>query len=285
MIIKPNLKKSTVRSESMAIQWKKSIIKINEFYGDSINKHLLPKADLHAHFQLSHPREITKKNSIHRQTLHLQINLENSEQDLLEDMSKTTRYKIRRAKRDGFRITYISEPNIDDVKKFAGFYDLFAKAKGIQVCKIEKLIALMNKKRLKIMSVYQEDNIKLASTATIVSNKTAIGLYAASARFNHPDINSQLISRANRYLHWHELVYFKNKGFHTFDLMGLTTDKNNAGHQKVNSYKRSFGGKEKVVYQSFISQSLLGIMCVCGLRFLCRIIDEIINRKDQDTLK
>src|SRR5699024_6295247 len=65
-------------------------------------------------------------------TLHLQINLDKSEQALLQDMSRTTRYKIRRAKKDGLTISYTIEPDSTDVKAFSDFYNSFARAKGIE---------------------------------------------------------------------------------------------------------------------------------------------------------
>ncbi|HLR53348.1 MAG TPA: hypothetical protein VK078_01325 [Pseudogracilibacillus sp.] len=269
----------------MVIHWKKYLVRVNEFYGKGSNILLQPKADIHAYFQLSSPMQTTKKNCIHRQTLHLQINLDKSEQALLQDMSRTTRYKIRRAKKDGLTISYTIEPDSTDVKAFSDFYNSFARAKGIESCKDKKLIALMESKQLIIMSVYQKNGLMLASSAIIANNKTAIGLYTASARFAYREISGQLMSRANRYLHWGELIYFKDKGFHTFDLMSLTIDKNNTDHQKVNHYKRSFGGEERYVYQSFIPQSVFGVLSVWGLKILWRNNSEIIKGRKQTTVK
>lgn len=269
----------------MVIHWKKYLIRVNEFYEKNANTTFPPKADIHAYFQLSSPMQLTKKSCIHRQTLHLQINLDKSEQALMQDMSRTTRYKIRRAKKDGLTITYTTAPDLKDVRAFSDFYNSFARAKGIESCKEEKLTALMESKQLIIMSVYQKDGLMLASSAVIANNKTAIGLYTASARFAYREISGQLMSRANRYLHWVELIYFKNKGFHTFDLMSLTMDKNNTDHQEVNHYKRSFGGEEQYVYQSFVPQSLYGVLSIWGLKILWKNNPEIIRGREQAIVK
>src|SRR5699024_6596669 len=116
-------------------------------------------------------------------------------------------------------------------------------------------------------------------------NKTAIGLYTASARFAYREISGQLMSRANRYVHWGELIDFKDKGFHTFDLMRLTIDKNNTGHQIVNRETRSFDGEERYVHKSFIPQSVVGVLSVWRHKILWRNNSEIIKGRKQTTVK
>lgn len=263
----------------MVTQWKKSILKINEIYGKGRKDTHFKKGDIHAYFQQPEPIITKKRFTIHRQSLHLCIDLCKSEEMLLKEMGRTTRYKIRRAKRDNVTITYIEKPNIDDAKTFARFYNNFAKTKGIETCKLEKLTALMDNNMLVMSYVSHEDGRILSYSATIANNGTAIGLYGASARFKYKDISGQFISRANRYLHWCEMIYFKQLGYHTFDLMGLTMDEKNTDHQKVNEYKRSFGGEEIVQYQSFIPQNILGVCFILVLKHLWRNNPEVIRNK------
>lgn len=263
----------------MNIRWKKYIFKVNEIYGNSEEKAVFKKADIHAYFQQSKPVGFINRFTIHRQTLHLCIDLCKSEETLLKEMNQTTRYKVRRAERDNVKVAHVEKPNINDVKAFAHFYNSFAKAKGIKDCKLEKMIALMKNQMLLISYVYHEAGTPIAASATIANNGTAIGLYGASARFKHKDISGQFISRANRYLHWIEMIYFKRLGYQTFDLMGLTMNKSNTDHQKINGYKRGFGGEERVQYQSFIPQNMLGICLIWSLKLLWGNNPEIMKNE------
>lgn len=264
----------------MIIQWRKFIFTINEIYEDNRQNVHLKKAAIHAYFQQPRPVETHRRFSIHRKSLHLCIDLKKSEKELLKEMSRKTRYKVNRAKRsDNVTIKYIEYPELNDIEAFAQFYNSFARAKGIATCKIEKLISLMENNMLVIMSVYHADGRILVSNAMIANKGTAIGLYSASARFFYRNVTGQFVSRANRYLHWCGITYFKQLGYHTFDLMGLKMNVTNKDYQKVNEFKRSFGGNEIIQYQSFIPQNLLGTLCVWMLKFLWRNNLEVLENK------
>lgn len=263
----------------MVTQWKKYIFKINEFYGNNEAYADLKKADVNAYFYQSKPVKSNKRFSIHRQALHFCMDISKSEEVLLKEMNKKTRYKIRRAKRDNLTVTYIEHPEINDVKAFARFYNAFAKEKGIEDCKLEKLVALMENNMLFISYVSHADGRILSYSTIISTNGSAIGLFNASGRFFYKDISGQIISRANRYLHWCGMMYFKQLGYHTFNMMGLTTDANNIDHQKINEFKRSFGGEDRTIYQSFIPQNLLGTFLILVLKILWRNNPEIMRNE------
>src|SRR5699024_8318895 len=109
----------------MVIHWKKYLVRVNEFYGKGSNILLQPKADINAYYQVSSPTQTTKKKCSQRQTLHIEKNLDKSEQAKLQDMRRTTRYKIRRTNKDGLTISYTIEPDSTDVKAFSHSYNSF----------------------------------------------------------------------------------------------------------------------------------------------------------------
>lgn len=262
----------------MNTRWKKYGVKINEIYSLDKEYSTLKKADINAYFQLPKPVQAKKGASIHRQALHLCIDITKTEEDLLKEMSKKTRYKIRRAKRENVQVTYNEHPSVTDIKEFARFYNTFAKEKGIAPCKVNKLIGLKESDMLLLTNAYYGDERKLAANATITNDGLAISLYGASGRFQYEDISGQFISRANGYLHWSGMMYFKRLGYHTYNMMGLTMDENNTEHQKINDYKRSFGGMDQTVYQSFLSQSKLGFLLIWVLKILWRDNPEVMKK-------
>lgn len=269
----------------MITQWSKYMFKINEFYDRSIINDGYKRADIHAYFQQPAPVKTKKRFAIHRRALHLCIDLRKSEEALMKEMSKKTSYKIRRALRDDVVVSYVCHPDVHAVKEFARFYDAFAEAKGIESCKQEKLMALIEKDMLTITYVKYLDGRTLAASVTITNKNTAIGLFNASGRFLHQDISGQVISRANRYLHWCEILHFKNLGYETFNMMGLTLDKENTDMSKISEFKRSFGGEDRVIYQSFIPQTFLGITLIWLLKYLWRNNPEVMKNEQLTTME
>ena len=46
----------------------------------------------------------------------------------------------------------------------------------------------------------------------------------------------------NRYLHWHDIQYFKSKNFKIYDFGGLSLSQSNRKLQQIDKFKLSFGG-------------------------------------------
>jgi hypothetical protein len=76
-----------------------------------------------------------------------------------------------------------------------------------------------------------------------------------------------LIGRANRLLHWRDLVAFKQQGFNCYDWGGW-----HAGTEEVlvriNQFKESFGGDRCPLYDSKLGVSWMGRLAVAfdGMR-------------------
>lgn len=51
-----------------------------------------------------------------------------------------------------------------------------------------------------------------------------------------------LVGRANRFLHYKDMLYFRNKGFSTYDFGGISIDDNDEEQKKIGAFKRGFGG-------------------------------------------
>src|SRR5699024_647962 len=183
---------------------------------------------------------------------HLCIDLNQSEETLMKEMSKSARYSVRRAIRDQIQIKYIDNPTLTDIENFTTFYNQFAEAKGIEPCKLEKLIGLMKAELLYLTYAQDENGVSLGGSALICNVEIAIVLYGASILFDDTEYSGQYISRANRFLHHSEVMHFKGKGCHTYDLMSLSTDKDDKEFQKINDYKRKLGGEERIIYSSLV---------------------------------
>ena len=75
-----------------------------------------------------------------------------------------------------------------------------------------------------------------------------------------------LIGRANRLLHWNEIIFFKNASCKVYDFGGLS----NSADTKlvhIDEFKKGFGGKIVVEYNQKIGISILGklVLFIYGL--------------------
>lgn len=131
--------------------------------------------------------------------------------------------------------------------------------------------------RLIITYALHEDGRRLASHLYIVNNKRAVMFYSCSGRFSNSDIPQLELGRANRYLHWKDILFFKYKNYDYYDFLGLSIDKNNKAQQNINNFKKGFGGFEVVEHQSYIAQNMRGMLLLFALRLMWRKQHELIR--------
>jgi lipid II:glycine glycyltransferase (peptidoglycan interpeptide bridge formation enzyme) len=67
-----------------------------------------------------------------------------------------------------------------------------------------------------------------------------------------------MIGRANRLLHWEDILYFKDQGYEIYDLGGVTLNQSNKEGQAIARFKECFGGSLVKEYKSWIPVSFKG---------------------------
>lgn len=264
----------------MIVQWRKIIFKINDFYGVDHTEEEIKKGDVHCYFQQHYYRGAQAKMSLHKQTRTLCIDLNIMSDQLKQEMNKTTRYEIKKAGKDDLTIQQIAAPTKMDVKKFMKFFNYFAAGRGIEKARKDKINSLRRTKRLMISYVYHKSGEKLAAHLYMINKKRTMLFYSAAKSAFNDVIKPQEISRANRYLHWQDMLFFKKKEFEIYDFFGLSREKDNQKQQNINKFKKGFGGEEENNYQSYIPQTLRGRMLVLMMRWSWRRQQELIPRND-----
>lgn len=76
------------------------------------------------------------------------------------------------------------------------------------------------------------------------------------------------IGRANKYLHWQDILYFKEKGMKSYDWGGCGEEEAVAN---ISSFKRKFGGKEMIVYDGITANNRIGKLACYYLKIKNRI--------------
>jgi lipid II:glycine glycyltransferase (peptidoglycan interpeptide bridge formation enzyme) len=259
----------------MYIHWKKLIFKMNEIYGQ--NSENLPMADVNAYFQQDKLIDAAKWNTVQKESKTLCISLQKNEDQLRSELNKSTRYQINKAERDELTIDVITNPGAEDIEAFKAFFNPYAKEKDIELFQDDRVEAIRRKGMAVIMYVFHKEGQKLAGHFYFADGIRARMFYSCSVRFAAAEIPKNDIGRANRYLHWHAILFFKMKNFQIYDFFGLSMDENNKDQQNINIFKKSFGGEEVTEYRSFIPQSFKGHMLILLMKWKWRKQVEVIK--------
>jgi hypothetical protein len=189
------------------------------------------------------------------------IDLNDHKDTLFSAMSSNTRYKIKRAEREGLLPSIIPQPTTADLSAYATFFDEFASQKGLPACNLKKMQALGSVDGILLSSISRPTGELLASHAYVKDTETGrLRLLYSASHFRAAADSSErnLIGRANRLLHWHEMYSFKDLGFQHYDLGGIPIDDSDAEKNAIARFKREFGGREITEFSGFIPGTALG---------------------------
>ena len=171
------------------------------------------------------------------------IDLSKSEDELLLEMSDSTRYNVRMVERKGVKVRIGGSKDLDSFEKLLketasrhGF------STDIHPGYYKKQYEILNRSKLMEIFVAELNNEPLATALVIFYGDTITYLHAASTR-------SQSKLRAPYLLAWGSILEGKKRGFKYFDFWGVAGENGSANHPwaGVTSFKMSFGG-ERVCY-------------------------------------
>lgn len=172
-------------------------------------------------------------------------NLEEQEEVIFSKYSKTVQVEIKQAEKKDVQCFFH-----DDVKGFTEFYNNFAASRKIDLISERRLNEMEGFLKL---SYAVSGNTVLAAHSYLVDEKLGIArlMHAASQRLND-GVDKQLVGRANKLLHYKDMLYFKAAGMRWYDFGGYANDTTDKGLQGINNFKMSFGG-QKVVCNNYSS--------------------------------
>lgn len=179
------------------------------------------------------------------------------ENAIAERFGKDCRYKIRRAdSKDGLAMEFMNDPR-GRLEEFCAFFDAFAKQKGFWPCDRKWLLAACDTGRLVLTSA-SRDGEALVWHAYLVSGRSAWLQYTGSCFRDKDNDHRALIGRANRWLHWKEMLRFKEMGMERYDWGGLFEDESVPGNEGINRFKKDFGGTPVRTYDCTVPITLKG---------------------------
>jgi len=179
------------------------------------------------------------------------------EDAIVEKFGKDCRYKIRRADtKDGLHLEFITDPE-SRLEEFQEFYDAFAKQKSVAPCYPQWLLAACEARQLVLTSASQNGEA-LVWHAYLTSGKAAWLQYTGSCFRDKENDFRALVGRANRWLHWKEMLRFKEMGIERYDWGGLFEDESIPENAGINKFKKDFGGQAVRTYDCTLPVSLKG---------------------------
>jgi hypothetical protein len=182
------------------------------------------------------------------------------ETEIFSAFASNTRNEIRRAAaRDGLEYRHVADPRAE-LDTFCDFYDRFAGQKSIFPAYRRGLVAAGEAGRLALTTSSRNGEI-LVWHAYIMSGRTTRLHHSASLFRGLDGEKRSLIARANRWLHWRDMLTLKGLGFERFCWGGLFEDESEPEHRNINRFKRNFGGREERTFDCTIPVTLKGRVC------------------------
>lgn len=262
------------------IYYKKKIVKMAEIWYNYYEK---PdrKADV---LRYKYVAERKEKSASFEELWTLLLDLSKSEESIFSGIRKNTRYEINRAKnKDNINcITLLEkgEKNNEKIAQYIKFFNAFTESKNREPTEFADIEQFYNGETFCVRSALNGDDF-LTMHAYIISDNTA-RLYQSSSLFRNSEDSEykNLIARANRFLHWEDMLYFKKMGIKWYDFGGWfggeATNENYREQLLINQFKESFGGEKKQEYSFIEPASLLGKIAV-----LVHSVIDIIKKRNK----
>jgi len=220
-------------------------------FSENIFKNLgFVKAPMHLHAELTSQLDIAK-----------------SEEELLSQMRKTTRYEIKRGIREKVKIITSNDPS--DIKKFYDLQIETAKRQGFVPFSLKFLteqfkVFSVNKNAL-LYSAYLVNKL-LAQAFVIFYNKEAVYHYGASTKEGRHYPGTYLIQ-------WEAIREAKKRGMTRYNLWGVAPEgKKSHRFSGLSLFKRGFGGED---FQYLPAQDLI----INKPRYLINYLIESFRKK------
>jgi hypothetical protein len=239
-------------------------LNVAELYFDDEMPERLPAVDLVRFLAIADPTSDRCWDRRHTLT----VDLTPPEDRLFDQLSGNTRYKVRRAMlRDQVTVTMLDSPTVEQVERFADYYDEFAGQKGLRPVFRPRLQAMRRSGMLLLSYATREAARPLVWHAYAAGSGHALLLYSASLFRDRPASGDRnMIGRANRYLHWHDMIWCKAAGHHAYDLGGIDVTDTDPVKRRINEFKRGFGGEVRPTHTCTVGVSAKGRVATRMLR-------------------
>lgn len=160
-----------------------------------------------------------------------------SEEELFGAFSKQFRNQIKGAEKEGVVCEYNK-----DIERFVPFFNDFARSKGINGTSVRRLQEMGD--NLLLSAAFLDGKMIVAHSYFYDRESQIVHTFqSASIRFEDCGLDKNLIGKANKLLHFKDMLHFKAEGVKTYDFGGYSPPENKRELNGINDFKLNFGGK------------------------------------------
>jgi lipid II:glycine glycyltransferase (peptidoglycan interpeptide bridge formation enzyme) len=165
------------------------------------------------------------------------IDLTQSEKELFGAIHRTSRYHIRKAERLEFQFDSFLNPSPEVCRKLISSFRVFARFKNIPPMNSGRIMALQKLNHL-IITTLTKKNKEILTHVYLFDEDRVILLHT----FHDLSFKDAAVrGAANKYLHWKDILLFKEMNFKVYDFGGINPEK----VPGITKFKLSFGGKNE----------------------------------------
>ena len=233
--------------------FKRRIFRIQETVFCGLNDLKINNADVaYLHSNDTGEKKIPKGAIIQLQYT-LVTKLEQSEEELLSFIKKNCKYEIRRSERENSveEIKYGEKIDDDIIIRFEKTYNKMFETKGLSGYAFNReLIEEARKTNTLVVSccTNAEGDNELFH-AYLCDGENCILIYSASPLWDDDEKEkAKQIGMMNKYLHWKDILFFKEKGYKVYEWGGISSPDEPNG---IDRFKMEFGG-EVVQFNNYI---------------------------------
>ncbi len=219
---------------------------------------------------LNYAQPIQGANSQVFHTIHVDLSL--TPEEILAQMKPSTRSDVRRAERDGVRCEATAQPDDRWLDEFFAFFEQFASGKGLPSPNRDRITGMRDAGILDLSRALDADGNVLVWHCQYGAQARIRQLHSASLFRHTPDKDrARLISRANRYHHYCDMLRFRESGYAIFDFGGWYAGKDDVEKLRINEFKESFGGQVVRVFNTDRGLTVKGVLAVYARQALDRL--------------
>jgi hypothetical protein len=171
-------------------------------------------------------------------------------------IQKRSQTEIRRADREGLEFRALPTTS-KSIRDFYLFFNEFARSKNRHQISLRWLEAMAGVGMLKLTAALK-DGETLVLHSYVFTPRRARLLHSISHFRTLDSSMKNAIARANRWLHWQDILYFKHLGVLEYDFGGWYEGQEDAEKLRINNFKKSFGASLQKNYNCLYATTLKG---------------------------
>jgi lipid II:glycine glycyltransferase (peptidoglycan interpeptide bridge formation enzyme) len=207
------------------------------------------------------------------------FDLSKSEEELFSPIHKTTKYQINRAKeRDGITCSTFfeqGEKNKEKLLEYIDFFNTFAETKSRTACTPGEFEPFLQNSVLCVRAAEKDSQILVMHSYIVSDGKARMHQSASHFRSSNDTEWRNIVGRANRLLHWDDMLYFKSGGTAYYDFGGIYLGTEQNEKSLIAKFKSAFGGERLHEYLYIVPVSFLGWLSIFP-HAVHRILEKIL---------